>query len=96
MTAGEIAERMFGRTSDTLERRVRKIASTARPAVVSFPGSPGYNLWERCTVDEINHGIESLESQGRDMIRQAHIYRVAYHGRFRGAKTADQTVPLSL
>lgn len=95
MTAKEIAEKLYGRTTDTLERRVRATASTARPAVVSFPGSPGYNLWERCTVEEINHGIASLESQGKDMIRQAHVYRVAYYRRFRGAKPAvDQTAEL--
>ncbi len=94
MTAREIAELMFGRSGDTLERRVRATASAARPAVVSFPGSPGYNLWERCTVEEINHGIASLESQGRDMIRQANVYRAAYFRRFRGAKAEDKTAPL--
>lgn len=90
LTAREIAVEMFGFETETAQRRVRAIASAARPAVVSFPGSLGYNLWERCTLEEINHGIESLESQGKDMIRQANVYRVAYHRRFRGARPADQ------
>ncbi len=94
LTAKEIAEQMYGRTDATLERRVRATASAARPAVVSFPGSPGYNLWERCSRPEIDHGISSLESQGRDMMKQANVYRAACLRRFREAKPEDNTAPL--
>lgn len=65
------------------EREVRKIASAAAPAVVSFPGSPGYKLWAFCTVDEISHAINSFEAQASDMIKRANLYRQAYHRRFR-------------
>lgn len=90
LTAAEICGRMFGTATETLKRRVRAIAKVARPRVVSFPGSAGYELWERCTVDEILHGIEALESQGKDMIKDANLYRMAYHRRLRRA-TAGAT-----
>jgi hypothetical protein len=82
LTAKEIAGRMGDSMSD---RSVRQIASAAAPAVVSFPGSKGYKLWRLCTVGEITHCIDAFESQGRDMIKRAVLYRQAYHRRFRGA-----------
>jgi hypothetical protein len=88
LTAKEIANRLGMRETDASERHVRKIASAACPAVVSFPGSKGYKLWELCEVAEINHCIEAFESQGRDMIKRAVLYRQAYHRRFRGAPGA--------
>lgn len=81
MTAAEIAGKIEGAT----ERKVRKTASAAAPAVVSFPGSPGYKLWASCTVAEINHAIASFEAQATDMIRRANLYRRAYHRRFSGS-----------
>lgn len=81
-TAAELAARMGDCATD---RSVRKIASAAGPVIVSFPGSPGYKLWSLCSVGEINHCIEAFESQGRDMIKRAVMYRQAYHRRFRSA-----------
>lgn len=80
MTAEQIATQMDGAS----ERKVRKIASAAGAAVVSYPGSPGYKLWGACSVEEINHAIEAFEAQATDMIKRAHLYRLAYHARFRG------------
>lgn len=77
------AEQIAGKMDDASERKVRKIASAAAPAVVSFPGSPGYKVWALCTVDEINHAIEAFEAQATDMIKRANEYRRAYHRRFR-------------
>lgn len=82
LTAKEIAAQMGEGVSD---RTVRAIASAACPAVVSFPGSRGYKLWQLCEIGEINHCIEAFESQGSDMIKRAVLYRQAYHRRFRGA-----------
>ena len=79
MTAQQIAGRL-----DLSERLTRKIASASAPTIVSYPGSPGYKLWSLCTIEEINHAIESFEAQARDMIKRAHLYRMAYHRRFRG------------
>jgi len=66
------------------DRKVRAIAAAAMPQIVSFPGSPGYRLFHHCTVEEINHCIDAFESQGRDMLKRAVLYRQAYHRRFRG------------
>jgi hypothetical protein len=92
-TAREIANSLGMREGTTAERHVRAIASAAAPRIVSFPGSPGYKLWELCSVAEIDHCIDALEAQGRDMIKRANVYRLAYHRRFRGipapAPTSD-------
>ena len=85
LPAKEIAARMAASAN---ERSVRLVASVACPAVVSYPGSKGYKLWQLCTIEEIDRCIEAFESQGRDMIKRAVLYRQAYHRRFRGAPQA--------
>lgn len=94
LTAREIASALGMRESDASERHVRKVASAACPAIVSFPGSRGYKLWRLCSVDEINHCIEAFESQGRDMLKRALLYRQAYHRRFRGTSD-NSTAPVA-
>jgi hypothetical protein len=66
------------------DRKVRAIAAAAMPQIVSFPGSPGYRLFQHCTIEEINKCIAAFESQGSDMFKRATLYRQAYHRRFRG------------
>lgn len=66
------------------DRKVRAVAAAAMPQVVSFPGSPGYRLFQHCTVAEINRCIAAFESQGRDMLKRAVLYTQAYHRRQRG------------
>jgi len=83
VTAREISAKLGGEID---ERTVRAIASAACPAIVSFPGSRGYKLWQLCTVAEIHHCIEAIESQARDMLKRAVLYRQAYHRRSRGAQ----------
>jgi hypothetical protein len=82
MTATEIAD-VMGNKSEAFERRVRACASVGAPAVVSYPGSPGYKFWDFCSVEEIDHCINAFEAQGKDMIRRAHVYRMAYHRKHR-------------
>lgn len=94
MTAAQLAERIYGSSSESLKRSIRAIASAARPRVVSFPGSPGYRVLERCSIEEIRRGINALESQGKSMIKDANIYRVAFHRFERGAKPEDLTMEL--
>ena len=90
LTAAEIAAKVGG----VSDRFVRKVASAACPAVVSYPGSPGYKLWNLCTVEEINHAIDAIESQAKDMLKRAVLYRQAYHKRFRGAPGGPIAHPL--
>lgn len=87
VTAGDLAIHLGAGYSD---RKVRAIAAAAVPQIVSYPGSPGYKLWQFCTVGEINHCIEAFESQGSDMIKRAVLYRQAYHKRFRGQPASVQ------
>ncbi len=77
-------------------RKVRKVASAAVPQVLSWPGSPGYRLSTANTVPEILHAIESLESQGKDMIRRANVYRVSYHKFLRDCPPAEPAQPAAL
>ena len=81
VTAADLALTMGGGFTD---RKVRAVAAAAMPQIVSYPGSPGYRLFQHCTIEEINHCIEAFESQGRDMMKRAIAYRQAYHRRFRG------------
>jgi len=96
LTAREIAAGLGMGEFAVAERKVRKIASVAAPRIVSFPGSPGYKLWELCTVAEIDHCIEAFESQGRDMLERAILYRQAYHRRFRGGSLGAVNGALNL
>lgn len=80
-TADELAAYLQDGWTD---RKVRATARAAAPAIVSFPGSPGYKLWADCTVEEIDHAINAFDSQAKDMAARAMLYRNAYHRRFRG------------
>jgi hypothetical protein len=96
LAAKEIAAKLGlgALTEAAIERHVRKVAAASAPRVVSYPGSPGYKLWELCSVDEINHCIEAFECQGRDMFKRANVYRMAYHKRFRGALATPEPAAL--
>jgi hypothetical protein len=82
MTAPEIAAEL-GHQTPAFERLVRRCASVAAPSIVSYPGSPGYKFWDFCSVEEIDHCINSFEAQGKDMIKRANVYRLAYHRKHR-------------
>lgn len=83
MTRRELAAAFGG--EEVADRKVRAIAEVAAPVVVSWPGSPGYRHWDACSVEEINHCIEAFESSGRKQFQRAHVYRRAYHRRFRAS-----------
>lgn len=85
MTAADLVVHL-GSRSGFSDRKVRAVAAAAMPQIVSYPGSPGYRLFQHCTIDEINHCIEAFESQGSDMLKRAVEYRRAYHKRFRGER----------
>lgn len=67
------------------DRKVRAIADAAMPQIVSFPGSPGYRLFQHCTVEEIDRCMNSFRSQISVMTKRLAAYYSAYHRRFRGA-----------
>jgi len=47
LSAAQLAVMKFGNDSETSKRKIRRIASTARPRVGKSPGSDGYDLWAR-------------------------------------------------
>ena len=67
------------------ERSIRATANAACPAVISYPGSPGYKLIARCTVAEIQHAIAAFQSQGMEMLKRAQLISRGYHSRQLGA-----------
>ena len=83
-TAGDLAAHLGSGYND---RKVRAIAAAAMPQIVSFPGSPGYRLFQYCTVEELDRCINAFEAQGRDMLKRAVLYRQAYHKFYRGDPT---------
>lgn len=87
-TKREIAAQLGVPFTPAFERKLRAVAETAAPRVVSWPGSPGLKHWNFATLDEVNRAINAHESQGKDHYRRAHTYRVAYHSRFRAETPA--------
>jgi hypothetical protein len=82
LTAAELAA-LIGKPTASFERRIRAIANVAAPAVVSYPGSPGYRWWNACSIEEIDRCIAALDAQGREMMKRANVYRCAYYRRHR-------------
>ncbi len=84
LSAGQLAVMKFGNDSETSKRKIRRIASSARPRVVSSPGSDGYDLWARMKQDDILHNIESMMASGRAQVAEGLDLLKAYHARYRG------------
>lgn len=82
LPAEALANALFGKSSETTKRKVRAIANAAGAAVFSFPGSPGYRLWERCSLEELQHGLDAWDAQIRDMrLRSFHFRRRLFRSR---------------
>lgn len=79
MTAAEISVALYGADTEGHKRRVRATASAAAPGVVSYPGSPGYKLWQRCSADELHACINAYTTQTDDMRRRRDLYRRRLH-----------------
>ena len=67
------------------ERHLRKVASAASPQIISYPGSSrGYRHIRHCTIEEINHAINALRAQAKEMDKRALGILTAYHRREAG------------
>lgn len=75
LTAGQLAPAL-----GWSDRKVRAVAS-ASPAVVSWPGSPGYKLLGACTVEEFARYEAAMASQISRMDERLRRSRRAYHAR---------------
>ena len=76
MLAADLAFFNDTATTETNKRRVRAAAAAAGDGVVSYPGSRGYKLWRRCTVDELHACLASWQAQTDDMRRRRDLYRM--------------------
>lgn len=79
LTAAQLGLAIYGADTEATKRRVRAIASACAPGVVSYPGSPGYKLWQLCTAEELHHCINAYTTQTDDMRRRRDLYRRRLH-----------------
>lgn len=61
------------------DRKIRQIAEHSGGLIISGPGSPGYQHISHCTTEQINHIANTLESQGRSMLRRSQTIRKQAH-----------------
>ena len=72
------------------ERKVRAIAEAADGAVLAYPGSPGYRLYDgSVTEEDFAHANAAWKSQIRRMIAR----RAAYQRRHHGSRLVDRPQP---
>jgi hypothetical protein len=60
------------------ERRVR-MAASAEPRILAFPGSPGYKLFAAAAPGEIIRAIDTLHAQAKNMAARAQAYTMLWH-----------------
>jgi hypothetical protein len=62
-TAKEITQAI-----DLSDRQIRNLARHHRDRILSAPGTPGYKLVSRATLEEITRTADKLRSQAREML----------------------------
>lgn len=60
----------LGATTEKAKRRLRQIAELSNGAIVSYPGSPGYKLFDECEPDDFRHGRYATRAQIRKMFEK--------------------------
>lgn len=85
MTAAQICLKWGWPATDNNKRKVRAIASAARPGIVSFPASGGYKLAQDCTLAEIDGAIRSWDAQIREATVNKKLYLDLKHSMGGGA-----------
>lgn len=60
------------------DRALRELVEHSAGQILSFPGSPGYKLFELATIDEVDQS-KALLNQGRAMIRRFLRYKKRFH-----------------
>lgn len=74
LTAAALSQALFGNEAESGKRRIRAIANAAGDAIVSYPGSPGYRLWQRCTIEELETCHAAWNAQIEDMERRRALF----------------------
>jgi hypothetical protein len=60
------------------DRELRELVEHSDGRILSFPGSPGYKLFEAATLEEFQQA-EALRNQARRMLSRFFRYRKRYH-----------------
>lgn len=85
LTAAQISARVVERRINGgrpwNERRVRAIAEASDGRVVSFPGSPGYKLFDEVSEAMIDHAIAAIRSQAKRMMARSLAIERRHHRR---------------
>lgn len=63
------------------DRTIRKLAESSGGLIISGPGSPGYCHLDHCPVEKLNHIANTLQSQGKLMLRRSIAMRRKAHQR---------------
>ncbi len=95
MESREIAQSMGVEYTRGFKRRLRAIAEEAAPRIVSWPGSPGYILWEFATNEQLDRCDDATASQIKVMTRRLVAYRKARASRYRPPANEQPSLSLS-
>lgn len=96
LLAADLADKLFGKRTESAKRRIRAIAAAARWRVISSPGSDGYALLARCQVDDLWHNVYSMEAAGKALLKDAVDLRRAIHAGYRGEPGDNRQEMLAL
>lgn len=80
LTAAQICVKWALPITDNNKRKIRAIASAARPGIVSFPSSGGYKLAKDCTLAEVDAAISAWDAQVREATINKKLYLDLKHG----------------
>jgi hypothetical protein len=70
----------LGAKTESQKRRLRLIVEASSGAILSYPGSPGYRLFDEATLTEIHRSV-ALRAQVRVMLRRYLCYMRRLHRR---------------
>lgn len=57
----------LGAKTEKEKRWLRQVAEKSDGAIVSYPGSPGYKLFDKCLPEDFRHGRNATISQTKKM-----------------------------
>jgi hypothetical protein len=60
----------LGAKTEREKRHLRLIAELSDGAIVSYPGSPGYKLFDECEPEDFRHGRYATRAQIRKMFEK--------------------------
>src|SRR3954466_10186236 len=71
----------LGAKTEDEKRRIRAISEASNGRIVSWPGSPGYKLFDLCTPEDFLRGDNATRSSVRKMLAKWQAILRRMHGR---------------